>query len=703
MKTFSKVAKAVNIGLLASCSFVVTANDTSASTDDENHLDIERIEVVSKYHRDVGATGLPLAIGDTPQSISLVESDFMEFYDTQSVGEALQHSAGTYSEDSLGNRSRFVYSRGFSMNRYLIDGMGAAGRPYQTSMLDTSMFEQIEVIRGSTGMLQEVGQPSGTINLIQKRAGNYNGGSVSAELGSWDKRRVNADVNVAITDDGSVRARAVGVYESSEYFQDDVDNNRQVIYTTLSADITDKLSVNVFASYQADDQNNINDGVPYIYSNGNQVEADSSVNTYPEWAKDDTEQANYMLEGLYTINEDWIIQARLHHASIENTPIFATLSGQVDEDNGNFNYWVVQRDSEYTSDRAELTLNGKFELFGREQDINIGLAQTKFEEQEWTYNPSTPVVGNFYDPLIRSQPEPTFDYENGIERVAEQESQSARVAFNLNLVDNFSLLLGANHKKFDSYSYRGAATPSDIDVSDTSLYIGGVLSLGDKTKLYASYTDIFDLPQTYDINGELLDPLLGENVEVGIRFSSEDENITVDLAWFEISQDNYPTYQGQSPAGFGYYESADGVESQGYEVEINAYLTEQLSTTFAYTNLNISDPYESRITQIQPDEIATFNASYDFSGPLQGLRLGGFINYTGARNGFLRVNRVTTYIPMSSFTLVGLAASYEINEQLSVQANINNLLDKEYESKIAFSTVRAGEPRNYSVQLSYSF
>jgi len=703
MKKLSLVAKAINIGLLASCSFVVNANEKESNIDDDTLAEIERIVVVSKFQRNIGATGLPLAIGDTPQSISLVESDFMEFYDTQSVGEALQHSTGTYSEDSLGNRSRFVYSRGFTMNRYLIDGMGAAGRPYQTSMLDTSMFEQIEVIRGSTGMLQEVGQPSGTINLIQKRAGDYNGGSISAELGSWDKRRVDGDINVEITDDGSVRARAIGVYESSEYFQDYVDSNRQVLFTTLAADVTDKLTINLFASYQADDQNNINDGIPYIYSNGNRVEADNALNIYPEWAQDETEQANYMLEALYSINKDWNIQARLHHSDIVNTPTFATLSGLVDENSGDLSYWVVERESEYTSDRAELTLNGKFELFGLEQGVNIGLAQTKFEEQEWTYNPTTPVVGNFYDPLIRNQPEPTFDYENGVERVAEQESQSARVAFNLNLVDNFSLLLGANHKKFDSYSYRGTATPSDIDVSDTSYYIGGVLSLGERTKVYTSYTDIFDLPQTYDINGELLDPLLGENFEVGVRFSTEDENIAVDLAWFEISQDNYPTYQGISTEGVAYYESVDGVESQGYELEVNAYLTEQLSTTFSYTKIDITDPFESRITQIQPEKLATFNASYDFSGSLEGLRLGGFINYTGARNGFLRVNRVTTYVPVSSFTLVGLAASYEINEQLSVQVNINNLLDKEYDSKVAFYSVRTGEPRNFTVEMTYSF
>ncbi len=51
--------------------------------------------------------------------------------------------------------------------------------------------------------------------------------------------------------------------------------------------------------------------------------------------------------------------------------------------------------------------------------------------------------------------------------------------------------------------------------------------------------------------------------------------------------------------------------------------------------------------------------------------------------------------------------SCKINHERSIRPsfylNFCSLLDKEYESKIAFSTVRAGEPRNYSLQLTYSF
>jgi len=49
-------------------------------------------------------------------------------------------------------------------------------------------------------------------------------------------------------------------------------------------------------------------------------------------------------------------------------------------------------------------------------------------------------------------------------------------------------------------------------------------------------------------------------------------------------------------------------------------------------------------------------------------------------------------------------ARYQLNEQLSLQANADNLTDETYYSQIGFyQQYRYGAPRNYSVGLSYAF
>lgn len=88
------------------------------------------------------------------------------------------------------------------------------------------------------------------------------------------------------------------------------------------------------------------------------------------------------------------------------------------------------------------------------------------------------------------------------------------------------------------------------------------------------------------------------------------------------------------------------------------------------------------------------------------LVVGGGVNWR-SKNFTDTLNPVTGQpfrMEQKSFALVNLMARYEINEQLSVQGNIENLTDETYYSQIGFySQYRYGTPRNYSVSLKYAF
>src|SRR3546814_4093127 len=57
-----------------------------------------------------------------------------------------------------------------------------------------------------------------------------------------------------------------------------------------------------------------------------------------------------------------------------------------------------------------------------------------------------------------------------------------------------------------------------------------------------------------------------------------------------------------------------------------------------------------------------------------------------------------------AYTLVSVMARYNITDQVEIQANVENLLDKTYFSQVGFySQYRYGAPRNFTVGATYRF
>jgi len=56
-----------------------------------------------------------------------------------------------------------------------------------------------------------------------------------------------------------------------------------------------------------------------------------------------------------------------------------------------------------------------------------------------------------------------------------------------------------------------------------------------------------------------------------------------------------------------------------------------------------------------------------------------------------------------SYALVDLFARYQVTKAFSVQANIDNLFDKTYDTNIDSRSIVYGAPRNYSVSANYAF
>src|SRR5262245_4926706 len=118
------------------------------------------------------ATRLTLPIQGTPQTVTVITHQRIEDQGLAEIQDALGETNGLFFLQSgpLGSDNNFVYSRGFPLLNYQVDGTPRSTRfGFRNDIADLVIFDRVEVIRGASGLLNAVGEPSGTVNLVRKR------------------------------------------------------------------------------------------------------------------------------------------------------------------------------------------------------------------------------------------------------------------------------------------------------------------------------------------------------------------------------------------------------------------------------------------------------------------------------------------------------------------------------------------------------
>ncbi|GAI40220.1 unnamed protein product, partial [marine sediment metagenome] len=165
------------------------------------------------------ATRLGISLRETPQSVSVMTRQQMDDQGLNALTDVIAQTPGiTLNQGgNLGSDSSSVYARGFAVENFQIDGVlqlnsGFSGL-FQTS--DMAIYDRVEVVRGATGLMNGIGSPGATINLVRKRPTRDFQASASVEGGSWDYRRFGVDVSSPFNEAGTVRGRVVAAYQEN--------------------------------------------------------------------------------------------------------------------------------------------------------------------------------------------------------------------------------------------------------------------------------------------------------------------------------------------------------------------------------------------------------------------------------------------------------------------------------------------------------
>jgi outer membrane receptor for ferric coprogen and ferric-rhodotorulic acid len=210
----------VNPRLPASLLFasVVTAWPAAHAADDVTLPEMQiQDSAVQDDGQSVGYQGRPsssttklgLTNKQTPQAITTITRAQMNDFKMNGVKDALRSAPSVTVEQSESDRTEFT-SRGFDIGSFEYDGMGM---PFAQTILigdlDMAEFEQIDVLHGANGLMSGTGNPSATVNFIRKRPTRDFQAQIDTSVGSWDSRRVQADVSGPLTETGNVRGRFI--------------------------------------------------------------------------------------------------------------------------------------------------------------------------------------------------------------------------------------------------------------------------------------------------------------------------------------------------------------------------------------------------------------------------------------------------------------------------------------------------------------
>jgi len=659
------------------------------------------------------ATKLDLSVMETPQSVTVITRERMDDFGLRNINDVLDNTTGVKVERVETDRTYYT-ARGFDITNFRVDGLGLpliSGNTHGD--LDTAIYERVEVVRGAAGLMSGVGNPSATVNLIRKRPTEDFQASVKGLVGSWDNARVDADVSGSMTD--SVRGRVVLAKQDRESYLDRYELEKDVVYGVLEMDVTDTSLLTL--GYSMQDSNasgNMWGSLPLYYTDGTQTDFSASTSTSADWSFWDAKNTDIFVEFSQELAERWNLKLAYTRIETEEDSELFYVYGTPDKDTGLglFGYasaYELERDQ----DIADIYVNGSFDLGGREHEVVFGYNWSKSEYTDsslydYTTGNGFPVMpdlndwdGNTPRPTFADLPPLTTPEDNGSD--AEDKETAFYAAGRFNVLDGLSVITGARLSNWDSsgYSYGGDRESSYND--ELVPYLGVVYDIAGKASVYGSYTEIFNPQTETDINRNLLGPVEGESREIGVKSAFFNENLIATFAVFDTKQKNVAVAEGAFLNGDIYYSSADGVESDGYEIELVGEILPGLNTSFGFTQVNIDG--DETIEDFTPEKLVRWSTVYNIPS-LEALKIGASVNWQDdtSRVQVRDANDnplVTT--KQDSYALIDLLASYQFNEHLNVAMNLKNITDEKYLNSLYWGQSYYGAPRSVEVSATWDF
>ena len=649
---------------------------------------------------------VPLKPRELPQSASVIDHERLEQQNLFSLDEAMQQATGV-TVQPFQLLTTAYYVRGFKVDSFELDGVPALLGNTASSPQDMAIYERVEILRGSNGLLHGTGNPAATVNLVRKRPQREFAASTTLSAGRWDRYRAEVDVGGPLSASGNVRGRAVAAYEDRDYFYDVADQGTRLLYGVTELDLSPDTLLTVGAQYQHIDSITNMAGVPMAKDGSNLgLSRDTYLDVDWDRFKWDTYRAFGSLE--QQLGGGWKGKVSAEYQEADSRLRYAGSFGAIDPQTGDggqltgaaYKFKSIQRS-------LDANLNGPVRLFGLTHELLGGVTYAQGETRQDTARflnlPNTPVNVYRWDP--HGVPRPQIgQYTSPGTTTTTQKGLYA--LGRIKLAEPLTLVVGGRESWWDQDTPATRFKPG----RQFTPYGGLIWDFARDWSWYVSYAEVYQ-PQAdrQTWNSEPLSPVEGKTYETGIKGELADGRLNLSLAAFRIDLENNPQEDPDHPGppNNPFYISGGKVRSQGFELEGTGYLTPywSLSAGYTYTSTEYLKDSQNdsgtRYSTFTPRHLLRLWSNYDLPWQDRRWSVGGGLQAQSDYSGDYR----GVSMRQGGYALVNMRLGYKIDEHWTAAVNVNNLFDRTYYQSLSNPNWnnRYGEPRSFNVSLRGAF
>lgn len=649
---------------------------------------------------------VPLKPRELPQSASVIDHERLEQQNLFSLDEAMQQATGV-TVQPFQLLTTAYYVRGFKVDSFELDGVPALLGNTASSPQDMAIYERVEILRGSNGLLHGTGNPAATVNLVRKRPQREFAASTTLSAGRWDRYRAEVDVGGPLSASGNVRGRAVAAYEDRDYFYDVADQGTRLLYGVTEFDLSPDTLLTVGAQYQHIDSITNMAGVPMAKDGSNLgLSRDTYLDVDWDRFKWDTYRAFGSLE--QQLGGGWKGKVSAEYQEADSRLRYAGSFGAIDPQTGDggqltgaaYKFKSIQRS-------LDANLNGPVRLFGLTHELLGGVTYAQGETRQDTARflnlPNTPVNVYRWDP--HGVPRPQIgQYTSPGTTTTTQKGLYA--LGRIKLAEPLTLVVGGRESWWDQDTPATRFKPG----RQFTPYGGLIWDFARDWSWYVSYAEVYQ-PQAdrQTWNSEPLSPVEGKTYETGIKGELADGRLNLSLAAFRIDLENNPQEDPDHPGppNNPFYISGGKVRSQGFELEGTGYLTPywSLSAGYTYTSTEYLKDSQNdsgtRYSTFTPRHLLRLWSNYDLPWQDRRWSVGGGLQ---AQSDY-SVDYRGVSMRQGGYALVNMRLGYKIDEHWMAAVNVNNLFDRTYYQSLSNPNWnnRYGEPRSFNVSLRGAF
>ncbi|HHW1919061.1 TPA: Fe(3+)-pyochelin receptor FptA [Pseudomonas aeruginosa] len=649
---------------------------------------------------------VPLKPRELPQSASVIDHERLEQQNLFSLDEAMQQATGV-TVQPFQLLTTAYYVRGFKVDSFELDGVPALLGNTASSPQDMAIYERVEILRGSNGLLHGTGNPAATVNLVRKRPQREFAASTTLSAGRWDRYRAEVDVGGPLSASGNVRGRAVAAYEDRDYFYDVADQGTRLLYGVTEFDLSPDTLLTVGAQYQHIDSITNMAGVPMAKDGSNLgLSRDTYLDVDWDRFKWDTYRAFGSLE--QQLGGGWKGKVSAEYQEADSRLRYAGSFGAIDPQTGDggqlmgaaYKFKSIQRS-------LDANLNGPVRLFGLTHELLGGVTYAQGETRQDTAHflnlPNNPVNVYRWDP--HGVPRPQIgQYTSPGTTTTTQKGLYA--LGRIKLAEPLTLVVGGRESWWDQDTPATRFKPG----RQFTPYGGLIWDFARDWSWYVSYAEVYQ-PQAdrRTWNSEPLSPVEGKTYETGIKGELADGRLNLSLAAFRIDLENNPQEDPghPGPPNNPFYISGGKVRSQGFELEGTGYLTPywSLSAGYTYTSTEYLKDSQNdsgtRYSTFTPRHLLRLWSNYDLPWQDRRWSVGGGLQ---AQSDY-SVDYRGVSMRQGGYALVNMRLGYKIDEHWTAAVNVNNLFDRTYYQSLFNPNWnnRYGEPRSFNVSLRGAF